>query len=451
MHAQPIQSPPLAENPWQWFTDARFGMFIHFGPYSVFGRGEQVLMREWMDQRAYAQAACTWNPGAADPDHWCKVAQETGMKYVVLTARHHDGYCLWRTSTTDYSCFDQAPHRDLVGEFVDSARRHGLRVGLYYSWADFRIPAFFEGPTTNPDGWATFISYVHRQVLELMTNYGKIDVLWFDGEWPHSPETWRSPELVAEVRRRQPGILINNRLGIRSARPHVNGEGLGAATDLGDFGTPEHHITAGAHRLWESCQVSTWRLWGWAAGEHWRPASLLADMLVEAAGKGGNLLLNVGPRPDGQLPPEFVERAHELGDWMRVNGEAIYGSEPGEIIDFTTHGRTTHRGNNLYLIVRFWDGSGVIRFPGLATRVRRAVLLATGQRLDVTQDDEFTTLRQLPAQAPGGLFPVIRLECDSPPQSTFIGKTPQWTGDPLRYAAWARARGNSVFADGLDP
>jgi alpha-L-fucosidase len=273
-------------------------------------------------------------------------------------------------------------------------------------------------------------------------------VLWFDGEWPHSPEVWQSAELVRQVRQLQPGILINNRLGMRPKTGPTNAEGLGEAADLGDFGTPEHHITADPNRLWESCQVSTWRLWGWTSGERWRPVDLLLDMLTEAAAKGGNLLLNVGPKPDGQLPPEFVERADAIGDWMTRNGEAIYNTDGGELFDFTTFGRTTRRGNHIFLIFRFWDGTGTVRFPGLATKVRRATLLSNGQDIDVRQDGEFTILTGLPAQSPEKLFPVIRLECEGKPQSTLIGRTPQWTGDPRRYLAWANARGTGVMADG---
>lgn len=445
--------PPAAPTPSGsapgWFREAAFGLFIHFGPYAEWGRGEQVLLREWLDQRDYAAAACAWNPQECDPEAWCRTAKEMGCGYAVLTTRHHDGYCLWNTNTTDYSTARQAPKRDLVAEFVEACRNHGLRVGLYYSWADFRIPAYFEGPARNPDGWAKFLTYVHDQVLELVSNYGQIDMLWFDGEWPHSPEAWQSASLVRKVRQLQPSILINNRLGMRPKTGPTNAEGLGEAADLGDFGTPEHHITADPNRLWESCQVSTWRLWGFATGERWRPADLLLDMLTEAASKGGNLLLNVGPRPDGQFPAEFVDRAKLIGDWMSRNGEAVRNTDAGgERFDFTTYGRSIRRGNLVYLIFRFWDGTGRVRFPGLASQVRRATLLTTGQDVEVQRDGEFILLSGLPKESPEALFPVIRLECEGTPKSTLIGKTMQWTGDPLRYMPWARVRGDGVMADG---
>lgn len=437
---------------WRWFPESRFGMFIHWGPYSGYGRGEQVLFREHLDQREYEQAACGWNPQQFDAREWAEVAKRGGMKYAVLTTRHHDGYCLWDSQVTDYTSAAQAPKRDFVREYVEAFRAAGLRVGLYYSLADWRIPAYWEGPENNPEGWAAFREYVHAQVSELLSNYGKIDVIWFDGAWPHSAAEWKSFDLVRTMRALQPEIMINNRLGKVDAADQVSGggviEAVGHSGTLGDFGTPEHHITADDGRLWESCQVSTWRLWGYTIGERWRPADLLLDMLVEAAGKGGNMLLNVGPEPEGKLPPEFVEQAAAIGEWLDVHGELIYNSEPGEVCEFITYGRQVRKGNNLYLVVRFWDGRDTLTLGGLETRVRRAVLLTTGQELAFTQTADHLTLSGLPAERPTPLFPVLRLECDGPPQPCAWAKDRLWQGDPRRMTAWAAARGSSVWAGG---
>jgi alpha-L-fucosidase len=438
---------------WRWFPEARFGMFLHWGPYSVYGRGEQVLFREHRDQREYEASACRWRPERFDAGAWAAVAKRAGMRYAVLTTRHHDGYCLWDSGATDYTSARQAPGRDFVREYVEAFRAAGLRVGLYYSLADWRIPAYWNGPAADPEGWETFRDYVHAQVRELLTGYGPIDVIWFDGAWPHDAATWRSPELVAMIRELQPEILINNRLGKLPAdagpptgpRPV---ESVGESRSLGDFGTPEHHITAEAGRLWESCQVSNWRLWGYTIGERWRPADLLLDMLVEAASKGGNLLLNVGPDPQGELPAPFVERAAAIGDWLKVHGEAIYGSEPGEVCEFITYGRQTRKGNNLYLVIRFWDGRDTLTLGGLETRVRRATLLTTGHELPCEQSTDHLAVRGLPVDPPTPLFPVIRLECDGPPRPRPWAADRLWTGDPRRMAAWAAGRGTSVRANG---
>ena len=432
---------------WQWFPEGRFGLFIHWGPYARYARGEQVLFREHLDQQDYARQACAWKPRFFDAAQWAETARAAGCRYAVLTTRHHDGFCMWDSQLTNYTSAAQAAGRDFVGDYVEAFRRAGLRVGLYYSLADWRIPAYWEGPQHDPEGWADFQAYVHGQVRELLTSYGKIDVIWFDGAWPHSALDWKSPELVSMIRALQPEILINNRLGLLpaegdSSRPHADGGlGVGESRRLGDFGTPEHHITAEAGRLWESCQVTTWRLWGYTQGERWRPADLLLDMLVESAGKGGNLLLNVGPDGEGRFPPQAVERLAELGRWLEVHGEAIYGSEAGEVCEFITYGRQTRKGNNLYLIIRFWDGRPSLRLAGLATPVRRAVLLTTGAELFFEQDGDQLVISGLPREAPTSLFPVIRLECAAPPQPAAWAADRLWNGDARRMTPWALQRG----------
>lgn len=430
---------------WKWFPDARFGMFIHWGAYSEYGRGEQVLFREHLDQRAYSEQACRWNPQHFDAAAWAGVARQAGMKYAVLTTRHHDGFCLWDSKLTDYSTASQAPRRDFVREYVEAFRAARLRVGLYYSLADWRIPAYWDGPRHDPAGWEAFRSYIHGQVRELLTNYGKIDVMWFDGAWPRSQEEWQSAELVRMMRSLQPHILINNRLGAVVADNAIEAPGL--SRELGDFGTPEHQIIP-ENRLWESCQVSTWRLWGYTIGERWRPADVLLDFLVTSAGQGGNILLNVGPQPDGQLPPEFVAQMAAIGKWMDVHGEAIYGSEAGDVCEFITYGRQTRKGNNLYLIVRFWDGRPTMTLGGLATRVLRATLLTTGQELAFEQTEDHLYIEGLPHDPPTDLFPVIKLQCAEPPRPRPWAGPRLWQGDPRRMTEWAKARGESVCADG---
>jgi alpha-L-fucosidase len=437
-------SAHLIPDKWCWFNDARYGLFIHWGAYSQYGRGEQVLFREHLDQAEYAASARAWNPQRFDAVAWADLARRSGFRYAVLTARHHDGFCLWDSKLTQYTTAAQAARRDFVGEYVRAFRKAGLRVGLYYSLADWRIPAYWDGPAKDPQGWDAFREYVHGQVSELLSNYGKIDEIWFDGAWPHSAIDWQSPELVSTIRRLQPDILINNRLGLLPSegdpsKAHADGGyGVGESRTLGDFGTPEHHITPDPSRLWESCQVSTWRLWGYTTGERWRPADLLLDMLVESASKGGNLLLNVGPNPDGEFPPEFIERATAIGRWLDLHGEAIYGSEAGEVCEFITRGRQTIKGRYLYLIIRFWDGRPQLNLAGLATRVQRATLLTTGQELSIQQDEDNLLLTGLPHECPSALFPVIRLECAEPPTARPWASDRLWTGDASRMTSWAR-------------
>jgi alpha-L-fucosidase len=435
-----------------WFGQARFGIFIHWGPYAALGRGEQVLVRERMDQREYQRLACAWSPSGCDVRAWADHIVRAGARYAVLTTRHHDGYCLWDTQQTDYSSARQGPRRDFVGEFVEACRDAGLRVGLYYSLSDMRLPAYFEGPAINPQGWAHCRSIIHAQVRELLTGYGPIDVMWFDGAWPRTAEELDSPALVAAMRQLQPHIMINNRLGWSSATKAANEENVGESRELGDFGTPEHRITADRHRPWESCQVSTWRLWGWAAGERFRSADVMLDMLTDCASQGGNLLLNVGPDPDGAFPQPFIDESRHIGAWLDRHGECIYGSERGgEVMESVTFGRTIVRGDNLYLVFRFWPGVATLQLPGPANRVLDARLLSTDQPIGVEQRDGYVTLSGLPEAAPTPLFPVIRLRCEGRPARGPHFPAGMWSGDPLRFVPWARSRGEGAMVDGTWP
>ena len=428
---------------WRWFPAARYGLFIHWGPYSALERGEQVLLREHLDQTEYAQYARAWNPQNFEPRKWAQIAVDGGFRYAVFTARHHDGYCLFDTKTTDYSSATQTPQRDFVREYVEAFREAGLKIGLYYSLADWRVPAYWEGPRHDPVGWESFRATVHAQVEELLSNYGEIAEFWFDGSWPRNAAAWKSEELVEKMRALQPQILVNNRL---DALDPQEGEavwqkgaleGAGESKTLGDFGTPEHHITPEA-RLWESCQTSTSRLWGYARGEHWRTSEQLLDFLCETAQKGGNLLLNVGPDGDGRIPSEFIERSDAIGAWLRVHGEAIYGSEGGDVVEFTTRGFQTVKGSNLYLITRFYDGQPNLRLVGLANRVLGATLLSTGAKLEFSGDETAVTLHGLPSEKPTPLYPVIKLELDGAPRALPAFESRLWNGDPRRFTDWAR-------------
>ncbi len=418
-----------------WFNAVRFGMFIHFGPYAQYGRGEQVLFRENLDQREYAAKAKGWKAPKFDAEAWARAVKGAGMKYAVLTTRHHDGFCLWDSKLTSYTSAAQAAKRDFVGEYARAFRKAGLRVGLYYSLADWRVPAYWTGPKTDPAGWDKFRDYVHGQVREILSNYGKIDVIWFDGAWPHPAKDWQSEKLIKMIRTLQPGIMINNRLGSDDEK-----DTCGISYKLGDFGTPEQEIRA-ENRPWESCQTSTWRLWGYSIGERWRPTDILLDCLIESASQGGNFLLNVGPKPDGTLPPQFLRQLKEIGQWMKVHGEMIYNSEAGDVCEFITYGRQMKKGNNLYLIIKFWDGRDTLHLAGLKTKVKSAVLMTTGKKLTLRQEGDHLYVSGLPTKAPTKLFPVIKLVCAGKPQAASWAVARLWGGDPARMLPWAKGHG----------
>ena len=439
-----------------WFNDARFGMFIHWGAYAKYARGEQVMMREGIDQNKYARECCAWNPKHYDPARWAAAAKEAGMRYAVLTTRHHDGYCLWDSQFTDYSSAAQAPRRDFVREYVEAFRAAGLHVGLYYSLLDMRIPAIFDGPKNDPDGWARFRDYCHNQVRELLTNYGRIDEFWFDGAWPRSQGDWRSRELLAMMRELQPDMLVNNRLGSPDPGSEdaeaSKGLGAGESADMGDFSTPEQHITPDKTRRWESCQTTQGFWWGYFEGERWHPAESILMWLCDCSLQGGNLLLNVGPDGEGRLPEPFVTRTRQIGQWLKHHREALEGTEAASVIESTVFGRVTRKGNTLYLLVTRWPHADHLNVPGLATPIRRATLLTTGAELAIENYGRGYRLSPLPVEPPCALAPVIKLELDGEPEKQMWCGV-QWGDASLAreaYAGYARTRGTSVWTDGKE-
>lgn len=418
----------------QWFPESRYGMFIHWGPYAALERGEQVLFREHLNQREYELAACKWNPKGYDAREWVKIMKEGGFRYACLTTRHHDGYCLWDSKYTNYTSMKQAPGRDFVREYVDAMHEAGLKVGFYYSWCDFRIPAYYEGPEKNPEGYQRMKEYIHGQVEELCTKYGKIDYFFFDGVWPRCAKDLDSPGLVAKMRKWQPGIMINNRLGYSTDPEQLLRHGGGF--EEGDFGTPEHLVNP-ENRLWESNQVSFWRWWGYHGGERHKTAPELLDLLCSCVSKGGNLLINVGPDGDGHFPKETLASIKKIGAWMNTCGEALYGNQGGALTDAVTFGYETMKDQNLYLIFRFWRPGQPFRLADLINPVEEVTLLNTGEKLPFEKKGEDLWIYNLP-DLEEELFPVIRVACKGRPETNSWGSQVLWEGDPLRIAQWAR-------------
>ena len=410
-----------------WFREARFGLFIHWGIYSLLGRGEQVLFREHLDQSEYRRLAHRFNPRKFDPGEWAAIAKDAGMRYAVLTTKHHDGFCLFNTTTTGYSSVRTATGRDLVADYVNAFRKAGLRVGLYFSLADWGYPAYFKGPGRDRSGFGNFLKMTHEQVCELCTNYGNIDLLWFDGAWPHSPAVWQARRLEKMIRTLQPGIVMNNRLDVKQG------------SRFGDYDTPEQYIKA-SNRPWEACLTSTYRWWGWHSGDRlWKSSAEIVADICKVADGGGNLLLNVGPKPNGTFPAPFVRRMREVGRWLKVNGEAVYGTGPAVhetvSIGFMTTGR-----NAVYLLVAFWPGEE-LHICGLKNRVRSARILGHSRKLNVTRDGEHIYVRGLPRKALDPYCTVIKLAVDGKPRAYPWAVDRLWQGDAARMAAWAERQG----------
>ena len=390
-----------------WFNDARFGIFIHWGPYSVHGRCVWASYRERMGPAEYEGYARRFDARDYRPEEWVDAACRAGAKYMVLCTRQHPGFSLFDSAVSDFTAPNYPAGRDLVREYAEACRKRGMRIGFYYSLLDWRYPAYFHGPEKDPKGWAAFLEYAHAQVIELMSNYGKIDILWYDGRWPYTAEDWRAAELNARVRELQPDILINN----RSGRPE-------------DFGTPEQRIPGKPDdgQMWESCMTMN-EHWGYSPGDlNWKTPRQLIHMLVKCACLGGNLLLDVGPKPEGPFPEEALERLNIIGEWMKVNGESIYGvgwCALNERDHGVTHihnllgltGAAGMKGNNLFLYVHCWPGAE-LAVGNLETPVRSARFLATGETISYRQHADRLVLENLPAEAPDPYSTVIALELE---------------------------------------
>ena len=381
-----------------WWQKARFGMFVHWGLYSVLGRHEWAMDGEAIPALEYELLAKRFRPPPGAPRRWAALAKAAGMKYIVLTAKHHEGFCLWDTATTDYSAPRQAAGRDLVAEFIRAARNAGLGVGLYFSLADWHHPDGLRC-LHDPRARRRFVAYVHQQVRELCTRFGRIDILWYDYPFPMTkPAQWRSAEMNAMVRRLQPGILIND----RSQLPE-------------DFATSEQKLSAAqAGRPWEACMTLN-DSWGYLADDdHWKPARQVVRNLITCARKGGNYLLNVGPRADGSVPAASIRILKQVGAWLRRNGRSVLDTDPTEVTGARFF-NCTARGKTLYVHCFYWPGK-TWSIPGLKCKVLSAKFLTSGKKVAFTQSRYRITFRGCPAKAPDPLVTVLELRCAARPR-----------------------------------
>jgi alpha-L-fucosidase len=341
-----------------WWREAKFGLFMHWGVYSIPGRGEWVQWNEQIPVNEYAKLADQFHPDKFDPDAWAAIAAAAGMKYTVLTSRHHDGFALFDDPGSNFTAMKSAAHRDFIAEYVNAVRKAGLRVGLYYSPLDWRFPGFFF-PDLYQANAVEMREQYHRQLNELASRYGKIDVLWFDGGgvdwlgfngvnfkggWKARPKdqhysgsfSWQDNKAVGNLRKLQPSIIINDRTD--APADFLSREGDHA---LGNFDS---------QHPWELCTTLTTGAWGYQPNAKVKSLNDVIRLLVGAVGRDGNLLLNVGPRPDGQIEPEQAERLREVGDWLRRYGKSIYATRGGPYLpgDF---GVSTYHDKTIYLHV----------------------------------------------------------------------------------------------------
>jgi alpha-L-fucosidase len=399
----------------QWWHEARFGMFIHWGLYSQLGRHEWVMNRERIPLAEYEVLADTWKVKPRPAREWARLASKAGMKYLVMTTKHHEGFCLWDTQMTDYNAARRGPRRDLVREHVEACREFGLKVGFYYSLMDWHHR---DGArcAKNEAARRRFVDFTHGCVRELVSNYGKIDILWYDVSWPlPSPEAWESRKMNRMVRRLQPDIIINN----RSQLPE-------------DFGTPEEHIRAEeAGRAWEACMTfnGSWGYLPHAPAEDWHSTRKVVAMLQQVTSGGGNLLLNIGPAPDGSVPPEATESLAPVGKWLEKYGEAVYGQvDRAAGLEWGPLGQWTRKGRYAYFWCNRWPGSEIV-LGGFRTKLKKAILLPEGRAVRFSQTSQQLKLKGLPAKTPDRVaqIAVIRLEFAASPQQR-LGAGYVWLG-----------------------
>jgi len=385
------------------FSQWRYGLFVHYGLYSLLGRGEWVLNREEIPVEEYRGLARQFTAEKFDAEAICELAVCAGMKYVVLTTMHHDGYCLYPSQLTDF-----CSQRDLVAEFVSAARRRGLGIGLYHSLNHWTCKPDGVDALENASDREVFIRNTHARIKELVTRYNPIDVLWYDGWWPFNADGWEAERMNAMVREIQPHILFNGRNGLP-----------------GDFATPEGHLgSPKPWRPWEGCMTLN-DCWGYHSADHaWKTPLQVIGLLATCAQGRGNLLLNIGPMGDGSVPEISVRILEEVGAWLKRGGaEAIFDTdfftfnlqERGEHRgDWNFFGPCTVKGNTLYWLLQRWTG-GPLTLGGLQVNVRGVSVVSTGQALAFEQQGSRLKISAPPTGSADPLCTVLRVECDAPP------------------------------------
>ncbi len=398
----------------QWWQDAKFGLFIHWGPVSV--AGTEIGWSRAAERRGYRFGTGTevpverydnlyqeFNPVAYDPAEWAAIARAAGMKYVVLTTRHHDGFSLWDTRAGDYKITSPlSPYgKDIVGPLADATRTAGLRFGAYYSQPDWRHPDAFT------DRHAVYQAYLAQQLRELMTDYGRIDVVWFDG-LDLSADDYGAPALHKMIRELQPRILINNRNGLRE-----------------DFDTPEQRVgNMEVERPWETC-MTICRQWSWKPDDKMKSLDECLRILVTTVTGGGNLLLNVGPMPDGRIEPRQVERLREIGAWLEQNGDAVYDTRGGPWAN-GSWGGSTYRDRKIYIHLLQPPLNGRVRLAAITHKIASVRLLRGTSPVAFTQTDSAVVLDigATTYRGPVTIVEVTTTEPVAPYQTLGLGSGP---------------------------
>lgn len=397
----------MSDNKTDWFNKTRFGMFIHWGAYSVAGRGEWIMNRELIGKDEYTDLYVNnWHAENYNPEEWASLAKDAGMGYMVLTTRHHDGFALWNSTANEYNAVNYGPKKDLVAPYVEACRSAGLKVGLYYSPANWTHPdypgAFFrdwpaESDWHNETSRKLFIEFYQKEIKELLTNYGQIDYLWFDGCIPDNINGDLTLQMIKKI---QPGTLVNNRLG----QPF-------------DIKCCEQTIKPPSDPLqnWEACMTLN-KSWGYHKGDsYWKKPVEVLDLLLKCAESGGNLLLNIGPKPDGSIPDESVEILQKTGKWLKRNFNTITESERHQLSWNCTARPITVKGNKIFLHFLV-NPNGEFCWGELKNKVKKAYFNSNGENIEFRQDGERLFLLNLPDPLPCSPVSTIVLEVEGRPK-----------------------------------
>jgi alpha-L-fucosidase len=405
---------PAKETPEQkWFRDAKFGLFIHWGVYSVLGDGEWVMHNKKMTIPEYEKLPPQFNPAEYDPAEWVALAKAAGMKYITITSKHHDGFAMWATKQSDWNIVDRTPYKkDVLKMLAEECRKQGLKLFFYHSHLDWHHPDYFpRGRTGQHTGrpergeWYRYLDYMDAQLSELLTDYGPIGGIWFDGWWDKPDADWRLEKTYGLIKKLQPSAMI----GSNHHRTPFPGEDFQMfEKDLPGHATQDFNVAAEIGQLpLETCDTIN-NSWGYNKSDH-RHKSVkdLIHYLVRAAGYDSNFLLNVGPMPNGKIQPEFVERLKGVGEWLKQNGESVYGTRGGPVAP-RPWGVTTQKANTIYVHILDWRDSALL-LPTLGKKVASAQLLANGEKVEVIEADYGTVLK-LPASAKDPVDNIVVLK-----------------------------------------
>jgi len=414
IHGQ-VPYSPLPENlkAREWFQDARFGLFIHWGVYSILGDEAWAMNNQRIDKKTYEKIPAFFNPIRFDPAEWVALAKSAGMKYITFTSKHHDGFAMFDSRLTDWDIVDRTPFgKDIIKMLADECHKEGIKLFLYHSHLDWYQDNYFpRGRTGQWSGrpengnWYEYLDFLDGQLTELLTNYGEIGGIWFDGWWDNSKADWRLEKTYTLIHQLQPACLIGNN--------HHQAPMLGEDFQMYEKDLPGHNTTgfSGEAKIGElpleTCETIN-TSWGFnLLDKQYKSTKILIQYLVKAAGYNSNFLLNVGPMPDGKIQPEFIETLHEIGKWMNKYGETIYGTHGGPVTP-RTWGVTTQKANKVYVHILNPEDNNIL-IPDFGKKVKTITSFTSGVKLKFKQDS-FGVAVSLPTEIMDEIDTILIVE-----------------------------------------